>query len=461
MEDFPASLDVTDMIRTTNINQSAPQKPIMLGKSHLGFHMVKCWLHSAGNLQRLGLCTKGSHLTWGTLRLHIFTLVVMIWSSNDFKWRGRLASTYKKYPHISVNVCQSLAILYEKMCLQNWLRSHLYCSVCRLNPPKIGWYLLKPVGTCWNLLKPVGTCWNLLKPVETSWNLLKPVETCWNLLKPVETCWNLLEPVETCWNLLKPLGTCWNLLKPVGTSWNLLEPVGTTWKPKFGPSNPFLSHSRFDFRENLHRKPLPKKSCSQVSYRISLQPTRWFCLSENHGFRRRVSQQSYFSWSSADSITGKNRIVEKNITSYLSVSYIFWLFAGFISPVSAGKSPCLMVKVCQSTTFAISEWNPNVCWWNGVSWNRATPKSSILMGCSIINKPFGGHPHFREPPKSPTEIYRIPGLPKHRVSSSCASMSRRAKTSKRPACTNRKRWVLILVAQPTWEVGHKPRYKWE
>ena len=28
----------------------------------------------------------------------------------------------------------------------------------------------------------------------------------------------------------------------------------------------------------------------------------------------------------------------------------------------------------------------------GVSWNRGTPKSSILMGCSLINHPFGGTP---------------------------------------------------------------------
>ena len=32
-----------------------------------------------------------------------------------------------------------------------------------------------------------------------------------------------------------------------------------------------------------------------------------------------------------------------------------------------------------------------------VSWNRGTPKSSILKGCSIINHPFWGTP-FMEPP---------------------------------------------------------------
>ena len=33
----------------------------------------------------------------------------------------------------------------------------------------------------------------------------------------------------------------------------------------------------------------------------------------------------------------------------------------------------------------------------GVSWNRATPRSSILMWVSLINHPFGGTPHFRKP----------------------------------------------------------------
>ena len=32
-----------------------------------------------------------------------------------------------------------------------------------------------------------------------------------------------------------------------------------------------------------------------------------------------------------------------------------------------------------------------------VSWTRGTPKSSILMGCSIINQPFLGYLHFWNP----------------------------------------------------------------
>ena len=34
----------------------------------------------------------------------------------------------------------------------------------------------------------------------------------------------------------------------------------------------------------------------------------------------------------------------------------------------------------------------------GVSWNRATPKSSILIGFSFTNQPFWGTTHFRKPP---------------------------------------------------------------
>ena len=34
----------------------------------------------------------------------------------------------------------------------------------------------------------------------------------------------------------------------------------------------------------------------------------------------------------------------------------------------------------------------------GVSKNRGTPKSSILIGVSIINHPFWGYPYFWKPP---------------------------------------------------------------
>ena len=36
--------------------------------------------------------------------------------------------------------------------------------------------------------------------------------------------------------------------------------------------------------------------------------------------------------------------------------------------------------------------NTYACIYMEVSWNRGTPKSSILMGCSLINQPFRGSP---------------------------------------------------------------------
>ena len=33
----------------------------------------------------------------------------------------------------------------------------------------------------------------------------------------------------------------------------------------------------------------------------------------------------------------------------------------------------------------------------GVSWNRGTPKSSTLIGCSLMNHPFWGYPHLWKP----------------------------------------------------------------
>ena len=39
-----------------------------------------------------------------------------------------------------------------------------------------------------------------------------------------------------------------------------------------------------------------------------------------------------------------------------------------------------------------------------VSWNRGTPKSTILMECSLINQPFWGTPNFKKPPNTNNQL---------------------------------------------------------
>ena len=72
-------------------------------------------------------------------------------------------------------------------------------------------------------------------------------------------------------------------------------------------------------------------------------------------------------------------------------------------------------KVAQCTNFGW--WDGTCCekwkgkgggnWDMGVSKNKGTPKSSIWIGCSIINHPFWGTPNFRKHPYSAGHLSRF------------------------------------------------------